>query len=87
LFTGMGEAAGFGGSMKYFELVPIHLDAFYVTARQDGRLLGRHICRDARLGLAMRGKKFLGFERRHAAEPGCGNRLAINVVGDIAGGE
>jgi hypothetical protein len=58
-----------------------------VTARQYGGLLCRHVCSDARLGLAVRRKKFLGFERRHAAEPGCGNRLAINIVGYVAGGE
>src|SRR5579883_3627869 len=28
-----------------------------------------------------------GLERRHAAEPGGGHRLPVDVVGDVAGGE
>ncbi len=31
LFAGMGEAAGLGSSVKYFELVPIHLRTFFLS--------------------------------------------------------
>ena len=32
------------------------------------------------------GEIFLGLERRHAAHAGGGDRLAVDVVGDVAGG-
>ena len=35
----------------------------------------------------VRGEEALGFERRHAAQAGGGDRLAVDVVGDVAGGE
>ena len=85
LLAGMRKAAGFGGGMKDFELIPIHHRCF-LPLRVRGRgeeLLGRQ----ARLGLAVCRKEFLGFERRHAAKAGGGDRLAIDIVGDIAGSE
>src|ERR1700674_5719167 len=39
----------------------------------------------APLRLAMRGEEAFGFERRHAAQAGSGQRLAIDVVGHVAG--
>ena len=35
----------------------------------------------------LRRKPALGFERRHAADSRRGDRLSIDVVGDVAGGE
>ena len=38
-----------------------------------------------RVRLVMRGEESLGLERRHAAHSGGGHRLAVDVVGDVAG--
>ena len=35
----------------------------------------------------VRGEESLGFQRGHAAHAGGGDRLAVDVVGDVAGGE
>src|SRR5262249_20186975 len=70
--------AGLGGGVENLELVPVH-----VVLRVQASLLRRH----GRLRLALRGEETFGFERRHAALPGGGYRLAIDVVGHIAGGE
>ena len=37
--------------------------------------------------MLVRVQEFLRFERRHAALPGGGDRLAVDLVGDVAGGE
>ena len=42
---------------------------------------------EGRLCLALQGEEAFGFERCHAALAGGGHRLAIDVVGDIAGRE
>ena len=75
----MGEAAGLGGGVEDLELVPVHA---LPRVQQC-----HHSAATAALGLAMRGEEAFGFERRHAAMAGGGHRLAVDVVGDVAGGE
>src|SRR6266545_4510854 len=43
--------------------------------------------RDRRLRFPLQGEEALGFERCHAPLPRSGHRLAVNIVGDVAGGE
>src|SRR5262252_4062421 len=42
---------------------------------------------NARVGFAMGSEEMRSFERRHAALAGGGDRLSVNIVGDIAGRE
>src|SRR5205085_11403621 len=50
-------------------------------------MVARSLRRDRRCDFALRRQEPLRLERRHAALPGRGDRLAIDVVGDVAGGE
>ena len=83
LLAGMGEAAGLGGGVEHLQLVPVHHHVS-VLARCAG---GGAIPPRAACSAAWCGEEALGFERRHAAQAGGGHRLAIDVVGDVAGGE
>src|SRR4051794_36517222 len=56
---------------------------FSSSTRERMKLFGR----DARLRLTVFGEEPHRFQRRHAALPGSGNSLAIDVVGDVAGSE
>src|SRR5215472_8349558 len=52
-----------------------------------GALTRPSLRRDGRLRLALQSEEAFGLERGHAALPGGGDRLAIDVVGDVAGGK
>ena len=73
----MGEGAGFGGGMEDCELIPVQRDISPSPAL---------ILRRARLPSPRR-QPALGFQRRHAAEAGRGDGLAVDIVGHVAGGE
>src|SRR6516165_6880826 len=49
--------------------------------------IGRSLRRDRQLGLALGGEETFRLERCHAALARGGDRLAINVIGDVAGGK
>src|SRR5262249_29092385 len=53
----------------------------FLLSREGGNSLGR------RPILGMRGQEMPGLERGHAALPGRGDRLAVDIVSHIAGGE
>src|SRR5262249_12745750 len=52
-----------------------------------GALTRPSLRRDGRLRLALQSEEAFGLERGHAALPGGGDRLAIDVVGDVARGK
>jgi hypothetical protein len=84
LLARMGEAAGLGGGVKHFQLVPVH------SLRPAPVLhLVRSSCHSAasRRSSSASAQEAFGFERRHASDAGGGDRLAIDIVGDVAGRE
>ena len=81
----MGEAAGLGGGVEDPELVPIQRSNLLPLPKGSGRipLFGR----EPGLRFAVLGEEADGFQRGHAALAGRGDRLPVDVVGDVAGGE
>ena len=93
----MGERPGVGGRLKNSQLVPVHRRFLrgpallclwrHRFAAASGALRPNLFCRLSLSRRLPRREPALGLERRHAAEPGGGHRLAEDVVGDVAGGE
>jgi hypothetical protein len=86
LLGGMGEGAGFRGSMKNAQFVPIewHQALFprpvdRASIRRLMRLFGSFGVPDMSRQIA------LGLQGRHASHPGRGHGLAVDIVCDVAG--
>ncbi len=88
----MRKRPSVSGRLKDAQLIPIH----DVSSARAGlwctsRFFGRDGCRLPLFGgrpfWLPSGKPALGLERGHAAETGGGDRLAEDVIGDVAGGE